>query len=506
MAEVAHTSEGNRRTASDLISNADPILWLSLIGVAIVAAVFAFDKSAGVIAFALLGTAALVPAIRYMPREPSAYIGLMVAATALNYSDVLTDRYGFTLLGKAIIALPVLALIYQRATAKWRIAVDPLSIEILIVYFLLAAISAIWAFSPAVTIDAADGLLRDMMIGVLVLIATQRFTHVRFAALAFLAAVVLMAALGTLTFSLGIPWENIAGLTGSTFDYVAEGDRDTWRLTGPYTDPNPFARVLIVGFPFAVYEFIRTGNKLYKIALLGMIGILLTAVLFTGSRGALLGVIAMVAVGVWQQRRRLLRVFLYALPAAALLVFFVPQEMVDRSAGALAVFKDRKSERILEEADVDNSTTFRLHEMMIATDMFRDHPILGVGYSNYPELFQKYQQRGHYVARHENRQPHSLVLQIAAEQGVLGLATFAALFAVCCYQAFSTASMLRRSHPKEAELANMVGIAIVGFLTSSLVLHEIYARSFWILVGLALALPVCGRALLARPPRTSNSG
>ncbi|WP_410964468.1 O-antigen ligase family protein, partial [Salmonella sp. SAL4447] len=54
-------------------------------------------------------------------------------------------------------------------------------------------------------------------------------------------------------------------------------------------------------------------------------------------------------------------------------------------------------------------------------------PLLGVGPGNYQHNFQTYSRRLDLWPRQEDRQAHSLYLEIAAERGVIGLAGFALL-------------------------------------------------------------------------------
>ena len=38
-----------------------------------------------------------------------------------------------------------------------------------------------------------------------------------------------------------------------------------------------------------------------------------------------------------------------------------------------------------------------------------------------------------------------------------------------------------------------IGFALIGYLAASIVLHADFSRPFWLLCGMALALPVCAR-------------
>jgi O-antigen ligase len=62
--------------------------------------------------------------------------------------------------------------------------------------------------------------------------------------------------------------------------------------------------------------------------------------------------------------------------------------------------------------------------MIIAVQMFLENPILGVGKRNYQALYVEYSSMLGLDPRLEDRQAHSLYLELAAEMGMLGLLSF----------------------------------------------------------------------------------
>jgi putative inorganic carbon (HCO3(-)) transporter len=203
------------------------------------------------------------------------------------------------------------------------------------------------------------------------------------------------------------------------------------------------------------------------------------AIIFTYSRGALLALAVLCAAMAIPFFRRP-RVALTALPVIGLVLFLIPSSYVDRlqkvelpsSAGS----------------DVDESIEGRGTEMIVAWQMFLDHPMLGIGLENYPLHFQDYVQKLNLPSRHENRKSHSLYLQIAAERGVIGLASFAIVITVALRTLFRGRRKLREGGGRmEAGIAGGIALSLLGYGVAAMFLHGEYGRYLWIMIGLAMS-------------------
>jgi len=113
-----------------------------------------------------------------------------------------------------------------------------------------------------------------------------------------------------------------------------------------------------------------------------------------------------------------------------------------------------------------------------------------VGLGNYPLLYQKYARQFGLEFRSEVRQAHDLYLEVAAETGLLGFFSFAVLL----WGIFSSIWKAQQLLAKKGltSLSNMIvafAFGLLGFLISALFIHAVYFRNFWVLAGLALAIP-----------------
>ena len=179
----------------------------------------------------------------------------------------------------------------------------------------------------------------------------------------------------------------------------------------------------------------------------------------TRTRGAWLGAACGIAVFYWLQRRRVPRAALgvaIALGIAALAAAAIPGRATPRDIGDAKRFEP--SEHVVREALDPASPVVRarLGLWRRTLQMYRAHPLLGVGPGNFQVFFPLYAEPG---ARSEGvmsatvvpRRAHEDLLERLAETGPLGLAALLAVYAVGMTVA------LRRSRRAAAETTGRAG-------------------------------------------------
>jgi len=201
----------------------------------------------------------------------------------------------------------------------------------------------------------------------------------------------------------------------------------------------------------------------------------------------------MVAVLFWFSPPKPNQLMVYVL-IGVMLLRFIPAEYSDRLLTLSGLFGGSNQQSVEEEV----SFRGRASEMTAAWMMFADHPVFGVGVSNYPVYYQKYSRRIGLDPRAEARQAHNLYLEIAAETGLAGIFVFGLILWNIPISISSSWKQLKSSGEKEyANLVFSIGIGMVGYFSAAFFIHGAYPRYLWLLTGLALAIPQVTDAILA---------
>ena len=152
-----------------------------------------------------------------------------------------------------------------------------------------------------------------------------------------------------------------------------------------------------------------------------MMGVILFEILNTYSRGAYLALIIVLLLIFFELKLNPL-FLLASIGFGFLFLFVAPTDYLERFE-SLSVLSPTDEYGIYE----DSALRGRSSEILTGLEMFLDKPILGVGAGNYENNYQKYAQDIGIELRLEERQPHSLYVQILSETGILGCAMFAGL-------------------------------------------------------------------------------
>ncbi len=234
-------------------------------------------------------------------------------------------------------------------------------------------------------------------------------------------------------------------------------NREAPRAAGPFGEPNFYALSMAALVPLALFLVTKGGWKrnLGFLALVAVAGGILAA----GSRGAALAMLFALAAVAFSTPNRQLRLAAVAtvLVAAATIPLFASQasSSASRTVGGRAT------------------------ENTIALTMFSDHPVTGVGPGRYEGLYRDYSRNIGDDPR-SLREPHSLPLEIASEQGIVGVVGWI----VAGFVAFSYA--LSRGIWR-TPLGRALVLSVSTYLVGSLFLHGSQLRLLFILVGLMLA-------------------
>jgi O-antigen ligase len=280
------------------------------------------------------------------------------------------------------------------------------------------------------------------------------------------------------------PYGGFGQLDGAYF----RGQSDVARLAGPLGDPNYYAQILLPLVPIGLVSIWRERAPGARLAAAGATALVCLAITFTYSRGAALGLAAVV---VGMAGLRYLRARHMAALALALVLLLAAVPAYRERVATLGSISGATA-RAGEQTTADQSTRSRTTEMLAAGLAFLDHPLLGVGPGEFPDHYQDYAHRIGIEVREETRsgpdkgelprrESHDIVLGVAADLGLAGLAAFGAVIVVTCRRLLRT----RRRSPALGNLADSLMLALVAYLTAGLFLTLAFGRYLWLLVALA---------------------
>jgi O-antigen ligase len=248
-----------------------------------------------------------------------------------------------------------------------------------------------------------------------------------------------------------------SGLFPVVADVTTAIEPEAPRAAGPFGEPNFFALSMAALTPLALFVAARGGWRRWLgiAALIAIAG----AIMAAGSRGGALAMLfGLVAFAATTRSRQLRVAAVVSLVAAlALLPFFASQA-------------ESSSARTVSGRETENR---------IALAMFGDYPLTGVGPHQYEVLYRDYSRNIGEDVR-TIRAPHSLPLEIASEQGLVGLIGWGVAAVVVLSYVLSRGAW-------RTTLGRALLLSIATYLVGSLFLHGSQLRLLFMLVGLAMA-------------------
>jgi len=269
------------------------------------------------------------------------------------------------------------------------------------------------------------------------------------------------------------------------------------RAHGTFDQPNPYGGYLGLLLPLS-YGLVLTGWRgawerarereyrhlaLWGLAVVALV-VMLTALIMSWSRGALVGFVAGVALVIVAQGRRM---WVMAVLVGLALVLvgqdlpaFLPDDLLGR-ATSIVDYLDIESLRSVEITDENFAMVERVAHWVAALRMFDRSPWLGVGTGQYATVYPE-------VALPRWQAPlghaHNYYLNVLAESGMVGLASYlamlgAALWAVC--RALRKAMGWRRGMVLGA-------LGMLGHLMVHSVVDNLYVHDMYLVVGIMLGM------------------
>ncbi len=245
--------------------------------------------------------------------------------------------------------------------------------------------------------------------------------------------------------------------------------------TGFFGNAGDFGVAMCVAWPLTAAAFAGGRSRTRKYVAAATFLAVLAAIIVCGSRGAVLGAVAVAALNLLKQPKRVAGAMV-ALAAAIAVIYFLPGASKDRFASAL-------------HPHSDETATIRLNLWTAGLKMYSEHPVLGVGPGNFPSQYLIYHPESDRKAT--EWVPHSIYIQALSELGTVGGLALLLMLVSCFRMNAATRKALRligEERSSEYYLAVGLDLALVGYMVSAAFITVLYYPHLWILLGLSTGL------------------
>jgi len=277
------------------------------------------------------------------------------------------------------------------------------------------------------------------------------------------------------------------GVKGGLFTLRGGGGEGlVWGPPGSFIeDNNSLALATTMTIPVLYYLVLQTSKRWLRWSLLGAVLLCGFSVLGSYSRGAFLGIAAMIGSLWWRSRAKFVTAFALALliPVA---IGFMPEKWVERMWS-------------IQTYDQDASALGRINAWMMAINLANDRPLVGGGFEIYNEkVFSRYA-----PDQSDIHAAHSIYFQMLGEHGYVGLTLFLLLW----FLVWRDASWIIRQSRSLGELrwafdlARMIQLSLVAYAVGGAFQNQAY---FDLPYELLIAL-VLTRVLVEKEIKTLES-
>jgi O-antigen ligase len=236
---------------------------------------------------------------------------------------------------------------------------------------------------------------------------------------------------------------------------------------GVFANPNEVAYSLVILVPLAAVLAWRSGG-LKRIFFVAAIGLYLVATYVTFSRGGLMGLAAVLALLGLKQKSFIAKAAVIGALGGGFLV--------------MGMFWTRKA----DFSDIKGDTTVnqRVATFKAGLEMFRDHPLFGVGPGDSMVAYPLYVPKDAHCGCQDQLVVHNAFIQVLGELGILGIIPFMTLLTAVLFHAW------RLQHVQDTDVrAYALGLelALWGFVVCGLSGGFAWSWFPYLLIGLVAA-------------------
>ncbi len=454
----------------------DAVLWLIVVG-------------GGLVGLGLAGMAGLTPLLAVaVPAVSSlAYLAVRRPVVALvvlqvmawsGVSGVAGNHNGFSLYTGALAIGAISLLLGMRRDGRQPFSRSPIYLLVALVAF-TQALSLLATSYPPPSLSTPVSHLLDVVFFVVTIGLLRLTGRYRTAVIVIVATIAILAALTVVQQFALHNTTTFGGL--SNVPVGPDIGSATARHSGPEADVNFWGRTIVLAFGLCAALVVTTRSARPRLVW----GVAATALVageyLTSSRGGLIALFVVLVSWLVVVFRRRLR-YLLLLPVVGGALVLVTPGLSSR----LSTLTELTS---VSQATTDPSLLGRVQAQEVGLAMFRANPEFGVGDGNFTTAEPHFLGQPGIVQTGSILAPHDLYLELAAEQGIVGLAAWVLFFGGALVVAVRSAILARRLALDDLGwLATGTVIGLVGWAVASLFLHLSDFNDLLAIVALAATL------------------
>ena len=414
----------------------------------------------------------------FLRPQYGAYI--LIITTYTYISTILTDR-GFPSIYKMLLALVVVMLLAYYLVGRQTAIPLPGRYEWIMAFFIAAQlVSSLFARNRIDAQIAIEDQVKDLIIIYCIVYALYNPIFLKRAIWVLVITIAFLSFLGTYQVLTSNHSQTFFDLSRFQVQLVVDGITEA-RLSGPINRPNFWGQILAATMPLVIYLFLLEKRVIVKSLLVATMFSIIFSIFYTYSRGAVVALVATQILIVVERKVSLDIVFVIVIVLLISSSILSPAQL--ERFGSILLLTD-------ENAGIQQDESFRgrTAELQAGLLMFRDSPFVGVGPSNYEANYLDYAERIGLETRNEERQAHSLYVEVFAETGVIGAIPFTVFFVMLHLEMRRLRQRLKEKDWHEAYMVvTALQMAVLSYLISSLFMHGAFIRLLWGIVALCIA-------------------
>ncbi len=408
---------------------------------------------------------------------------LLVFLTYTRFSDIAVHNYHAPSIAKSFIVILLLGIFIRWVVSRRQPRGLLLPTLLVVAYGLVGFTSYLYAPYPEAVSLALGNYVKDALIALVVVALLKKPHQFRYVIYTLLIVGIFIGTINIHQYVTGNYTSDYGGFAVAEYMNIV-GETNGYRLSGPVGDPNFFAQVMVVLALLGMERLMNERNFFWKIvgglaaAASGL------AVVFTFSRGAIVALALSMLLFFWIYKLKPAHLVALIILGAVML-FFIPPTYYQRVLSIADVLPSNGEINLRKDRAIQG----RASESLTAWAMLNQHPLFGVGLNNFTYLYQDYTKSLGLAPSANNRSPHNLYLEVAAESGVVGLIIFLAMIVLAIRAIlYARRKFMDAGMEDYANLTTGFAIAFAGYLFSALFVHAAYPRYFYLLIGIAFAL------------------